>query len=50
MKYVSKKKHFPKKCFNYLQNSGASNSNYDSIRKKIQELMLNGFIHKLQNN
>ena len=44
MKYVSKKKHCPVKIFNYLQNNGASNYDYDSVVKKIQELMVNGVI------
>ena len=42
IKYVSKKKHCPVKTFNYLQNNGASNYDYDSVVKKIQELMKNG--------
>ena len=42
IKYVSKKKHCPGKFFNYLQNNEAANDNYDSVVKKIQELMVNG--------
>ena len=38
------KKHCPVKNFNYLQNNGASNYGYDSVVKKIQELMENGVI------
>ena len=44
MKYVSKKKHCPKNFFNHLQNNGASNYDYDSVVKKIHELMENGII------
>ena len=44
IKYVSKKKHCPVKNFNYLQNNGASNYDYDSVVNKIQELMENGII------
>ena len=44
IKYVSKKKHCPVKIFNYLQNNGASNYDYDSVVNKIQELMENGII------
>ena len=44
IKYVSKKKHCPVKIFNYLQNNGASNYDYDSVVKKIQEFMENGVI------
>ena len=40
MKSVSKKKHYQAKIFfNYLQNNGASNYDYDSVVSKIQELM-----------
>ena len=42
IKHVSKKKHCPLKIFNYLQNNEASNYDYDSVVKKIQELMENG--------
>ena len=35
IKYVSKKKHYPVKIFNYLQNNGASNYDYDSVVNKI---------------
>ena len=45
IKYVSKKKHCPVKIFNYLQNNGASNYDYDSVVNKIQELMENGIIN-----
>ena len=34
----------PSKNFNYLQNNGASNYDYDSVVNKIQELMENGII------
>ena len=44
IKYVSKKKHCPGKIFNYLQNNGASNYDYDSVVNKIQELMENKII------
>ena len=44
IKYVSKKKHCSVKIFNYLQNNGASNYDYDSVVNKIQELMENGII------
>ena len=44
IKYVSKKKHCPVKIFDYLQNNGVSNYDYDSVVKKIQELMENGVI------
>ena len=40
MKYVSKKKHFLVKIFNYLQNNGPSNIGHDSVVKKIQGLMV----------
>ena len=46
IKYVSKKKHCPVKIFNYLQNNGPSNYDYDSVVNKIQELMENGFINQ----
>ena len=40
MKYVSKKKQCQANIFfNYLQNNGASNYDYDSVVSKIQELM-----------
>ena len=44
IKYVNKKKHCPVKKFNYLQNNGASNYDYDLVVKQIQELMENGVI------
>ena len=44
IKYVSKKKHCPGKIFDYLQSNGASIYGYDSVVKKIQELMINGVI------
>ena len=47
IKYVSKKKHCPVKIFNYLQNNGASNYNYDSVVNKIPELMENGVIDQI---
>ena len=46
IKNVSKKKHCPVKIFNYLQNNGASNYDYDSVVNKIQELMENGIINQ----
>ena len=46
IKYVSKKKHCPVKIFNYLQNNGALNYDYDSVVNKIQELMENGIINQ----
>ena len=42
--YVSKKKHSLEKKFNYLENNGASNCDYDSVVNKIQELMENGLL------
>ena len=42
--YVSEKKYCPVKIFNYLQNNRASNYDYDSVVKKIQELIVNGVI------
>ena len=44
MKYVSKKKNGPVKTFNYLQINGTSNYDYDSVVRRIQELMVNGAI------
>ena len=44
IKHASKKKHCPVKIFNYLQNNGASNYDYDSVVNKIQKLMENGVI------
>ena len=46
IKYVCKKKHCPVKIFNYLQNNGASNYDYDSVVSKIQELMENRIINQ----
>ena len=46
IKYISKKKHGTVKIFNYLQNNGASNYDYDSVVNKIQELMENGIINQ----
>ena len=37
IKYVSKKKHLPTKVFNYLQNNGALNYDYDSVVNKIRK-------------
>ena len=37
IKYVSKKNHLPTKVFNYLQNNGASNYDYDLVVYKIQK-------------
>ena len=44
MRYVSKKKHCPVKIFNYMQNNGASQYTYDSVEKKIRELIANKII------
>ena len=41
IKYVSKKKHLPIKVFNYLQNNGTSNYDYDLVVNKIQKLTEN---------
>ena len=40
IKYVIKNNECPVKIFNYLQNNVSSS--YDSLVKKIQELMVNG--------
>ena len=42
IRYFSNKKHCPVKNFNYLQNNGASNDDYDSVVNKIHDLMENG--------
>ena len=39
-----RKKNCPVKIFNYLQNNGASNYDYDLVVNKIQELMETGII------
>ena len=44
IKYVSKKKPSTLKIFNYLQNNGASNYNYESLENEIAELRNNGII------
>ena len=44
MKYASKEKCCQVKMFNYLQNNGASNYDYDTVVTKIQELMENRVI------
>ena len=46
IKYVRKKIHCPLKIFNYLQNNGNSNYDYDSVVNKIQELMENGIVNQ----
>ena len=44
IKYVSTKKPSTLKIFNYLQNNGASNYNYESLENEIAELRNNGII------
>ena len=44
VKYVSKKKPCTVKVFNYLQNNGASNYDYESLENEIGELRNNGII------
>ena len=44
IKHVSKKKPSTLKIFNYLQNNGASNYNYESLENEIAELRNNGII------
>ena len=44
IKYVSKKKPCTLKIFNYLQNNGASNYNYESVENEIAELRNDGII------
>ena len=44
VKYVSKKKPSTLKIFNYLQNNGASNYNYESLEKEIAELRNRGIV------
>ena len=44
IKYVSKKKPSTLKIFNYIQNNGASNYNYESLENEIAELRNNGII------
>ena len=39
-----RKEYCPVKIFSFLQKNGASNYDYDSLAKKIQELMVNGVI------
>ena len=46
IKCVSKKKPCTVKIFNYLQNNGASNSDYKSLENEISELRNNGIIDK----
>ena len=47
IKHVSKKKPSTLKIFNYLQNNGASNYNYESLHDEIAELRNNGIIDKI---
>ena len=44
IKYVSTKKPSTLKIFNYLQNNGASNYNYESLENEIAKLKNNGII------
>ena len=44
IKYVSKKKPSTFKIFNYLQNNGASNYNYESLENETAELRNNEII------
>ena len=44
IKYVSKKKPCTVKIFNYLQNNGASNYNYELLENEIAELRNIGII------
>ena len=44
IQYVSKKKPSTLKIFNYLQNNGAFNYNYESLENEIAELRNNGII------
>ena len=44
IKYVSMKKPSTLKIFNYLQNNGASNYNYESLENEIAELRNNRII------
>ena len=44
IKYISKKKPFTLKIFNYLQNNYASNYDYHSVEAKLNELKSNGII------
>ena len=44
--YVNKKKPSTFKIFNYLQNNGTSNYNYESLENEIAELSNNGIIDK----
>ena len=46
IKYASKKKSCTVKIFNYLQNNGASNYDYESLENGIAELRNNGIIDK----
>ena len=49
IKYVSKKKPCTVKIFNYLQNNGASNYNYESLENEIAELRNNYIIDETVN-
>ena len=44
IKYISQKKPSTLKIFDYLQNNGASNYNYESLENKIAELRNKGII------
>ena len=44
IKYVSKKKPCTVKTFNYLENIGVSNYNYELLENEIAELRNNGII------
>ena len=46
IKYVSKKNPCTVKIFNYPQNSGASNYDYETLENEITELRNNGIIEK----
>ena len=49
IKYVSKKKPSTLKIFNYLQNNGASNYNYELLENEIAELRNNWIIDETFN-
>ena len=44
IKYISQKKPSTLNIFDYLQNNGASNYNYESLENKIAELRNKGII------
>ena len=50
IKCVSKKKPCTVKIFNYLQNNGASNYDYESLGNEIAELRNNGIIDETFEN